>query len=198
MKFIPGLIYHIYKRGNNKQKIFFNERNYQYFREKLVIHVADHCDLLAYCLMPNHFHLMIRATEKTILVPEKNKISKTVLSDGIRVLLSSYSRAINIQENRTGSLFTQNTNAKLVLDLTKNTMYPEYCFLYIHHNPYNAGLVSHPKDWPYSSYNEYIEPNAVSICNTNVAKKILNIDWDNFQAISDAFTHEEKYIKQIF
>ncbi|MHB8089614.1 MAG: transposase, partial [Anaerolineaceae bacterium] len=53
-------IYHIYNRGVNKELIFFSERNYQFFIYKMVNYMQDNASILAYCLMPNHYHLLVK------------------------------------------------------------------------------------------------------------------------------------------
>lgn len=102
-KMIPNSFYHIYNRGNNKQKVYFNDNNYIFFLKKIRKHLSPHIDLLAYCLMPNHFH---------ILAYTKKEFEQTGFSKDLRIMLSSYTRAINKQENRVGSLFQQNTKIK--------------------------------------------------------------------------------------
>ena len=57
MKFEAEQIYHLYNRGNNSQKIFFDHENYIFFLQKIRTHLTPVADILAYCLMPNHFHL---------------------------------------------------------------------------------------------------------------------------------------------
>lgn len=111
MRFEKGQLYHVYNRGNNKQPIFFRDENYLYFLRKIRKLVLPNCELLAYCLMPNHFHFLMYADERTVAVDDKGR---NVFSEAIRKLLSQYTKAVNIQENRTSSLFQQNTNAKLV------------------------------------------------------------------------------------
>src|SRR6187551_1515150 len=59
MKLQPETLYHIYNRGNNKQLIFFQERNYEFFMAKAVNEFRNELDFLAYCLMPNHFHFLV-------------------------------------------------------------------------------------------------------------------------------------------
>lgn len=59
MQFEAGDIYHIYNQGNNRQKIFFNQENYYFFLKKLGDYILPYADILAWCLMPNHFHLMV-------------------------------------------------------------------------------------------------------------------------------------------
>src|SRR5688500_15836480 len=123
MKLLTNQIYHVYNRGNNKQQIFFEEENYRYFLKKVQTFLCPYCDILAYSLMPNHFHFLIHANELTntpyrrIKLPPRKKRTKpivkmTLFSRGLQLLLSSYSKGINKRYNRTGSLFQQNTKAK--------------------------------------------------------------------------------------
>ncbi|MCF6242323.1 MAG: hypothetical protein L3J74_13365 [Bacteroidales bacterium] len=131
MWFEEGHIYHIYNMGNNSQKIFFNDENYLFFIRKVRNEIKPITEILAYCLMPNHFHFMIFATKKSC---ETNKQGMQVLTRKFGTLLSSYTRAINKQEDRNGSLFRQKTKIK---DLREYTTYPKIrndylqtCFLY--------------------------------------------------------------------
>lgn len=59
MIFEPYQIYHIYNQGNNKQKIYYSDENYIFFLRKIKKHILPFADILAWCLMPNHFHLMV-------------------------------------------------------------------------------------------------------------------------------------------
>ncbi len=59
MQFEVGHIYHIYNQGNNRQPIFFERKHYLFFLQKMRAYLLPHGDILAYCLMPNHFHVMV-------------------------------------------------------------------------------------------------------------------------------------------
>jgi len=59
MYFTEGNIYHLFNQGNNLEKIFFNDENKKYFLTKIRKHILPYADILAWCLMPNHFHLML-------------------------------------------------------------------------------------------------------------------------------------------
>jgi len=139
MKLCPDNIYHIYNRGNNKQKIFFTKKNYLFFLQKVKAELKPFSDIICYCLMPNHFHFMLSTF---------NNFDEEKFNNGYRILLSSYTKAINVQENRTGSLFQQNSKAKCLTALSnyKSNNYGLVCFNYIHQNPLNAGLVSKMED----------------------------------------------------
>lgn len=60
MEFSNGKIYHIFNRGNNSQTIFSSIENYDYFLSKIEEYIKPYASILAWCLMPNHFHLMIK------------------------------------------------------------------------------------------------------------------------------------------
>ncbi|GHT10354.1 hypothetical protein FACS189432_06850 [Bacteroidia bacterium] len=55
-----GKFYHIYNQGNNHENIFYNDKNYIYFMQKLDRYLSDYLEIYAFCLMPNHFHLLVR------------------------------------------------------------------------------------------------------------------------------------------
>ena len=171
MEFLPKSLYHIYSRGNNQQQIFFSKSNYLFFLDKVKKYIIPHSDLLCYCLMPNHFHFLVCTNEL---------VDTAAFSNSIRIMLSSYSRAINIQVERTGSLFQQNCKAKEIalFDQQINSYnYSDYllvCFNYIHQNPIKAGLVSSLEDWEFSSYKDYIGLRYDTLCNQPLAFDLID------------------------
>ncbi len=168
----PGLLYHIYNRGNNRQRIFFSRENYLYFLTKVRKYLTPNLRIIAWCLMPNHFHLLVQVRE------EANPAS---CGAGFRTLLSSYTRAIQRQENMTGSLFQQQTQAKNLTDGDLN--YAGICFCYIHQNPLRAGLVSDLRDWPWSSFVDYAGLRAGTLCDLKAAKEQLDLPADTQEII---------------
>ena len=172
-----GHIYHIYNQGNNRQKIFFNRENYFFFLGKMKEYILPYTDIMAWCLMPNHFHWMVYVRETDIFRSRGATQSRTpTISDNISFnksigfLLASYTRAINNQENITGSLFREKTKAECLTAFNGITPsfyntefetimnipdpereYPQICFNYIHNNPVKAGLVKSAEDWEFSS-----------------------------------------------
>ena len=90
MQFEASNLYHIYNRGNNKQPIFFNRDNYLYFLTKVKRYIVPACDILAWCLMPNHFHFLIHANTDTEKIIKETPLKINALTEGIRLLLSSY------------------------------------------------------------------------------------------------------------
>ena len=178
MEFFEGELYHIYNRGNNKQKIFFKPANYVFFLKKVRNFLMPQCDILAYCLMPNHFHLLINADNRTIGTRLIANQQKNVLSEAVRILLSSYTLAINKQNETTGSLFQQNTKAKCLAKGNNN--YGYICMNYIHQNPMKAGLVKRMEDWEYSSFNDYCGNRSETMCNKELASQLLDLNFDTF------------------
>ncbi len=179
MQFELNNIYHVYNRGNNSQIIFFNRDNYLFFLRKIKKYILPFADVLSWCLMPNHFHLMIYTNcieiEISEQVTESRQLTrKRALNDSISIMLRSYTRAIQKQENITGSLFQHRTKSVCLTDISGVTPawfqteygteiniidpekeYPQVCFNYIHQNPVNAKLAIKPEDWEFSSFQDY-------------------------------------------
>ncbi len=183
MKFESGNLYHIYNRGNNSQPIFFERENYLYFLTKIRKHLYPLVDILAYCLMPNHFHILV-------YIPELKYSSSHTYSSGdskspdelnkkivaaIAIILRSYTRAINKKQNRTGSLFQSKTKAK---NLSENLNYAFTCFHYIHQNPISVGLVNSMRGWEFSSYQDYSGDRNGTLCNKKLANNLLDIPFE--------------------
>ena len=206
MKFQPNAIYHIYNQGNNRQQIFFSDENYLFFIKKMRAYLLPYGDLLCYCLMPNHFHWLFYVRE-VCLLPSRREGNVGVtasnpditftpasaklrtLNDSIGILLRSYTRAINNQEERTGCLFREETKAKDGWEnfhlqvshpdygklLNDWELYGIHCFHYIHLNPVAAKMVDHPEDWPYSSCRDFSGARKGTLCNKQLAIDLLGL-----------------------
>ncbi len=173
MHFEEGEVYHIYNRGNDKQRIFFNSENYLFLLKKVKSEWGPFCEILCYCLMPNHFHLMIIPNAegcKELSIGGKSSNLQN-LSKTIGKTLSSYTKAINIQNQTTGNLFQKKTKAKWIggtpdsLQFFNVTDYLITCFFYIHQNPLKANLVRDLKDWQFSSWADYAGLRDGNFCN---------------------------------
>jgi putative transposase len=189
MHFEPNQIYHVYNRGNDKQPIFFTEANYLYFLQKIKMEWKKYADILCYCLMPNHFHCMLVPNAegcKNIILADKETHMQN-LSKTIGKTLSSYTKAINLQNKTTGNLFQKKTKAKLLMrpnGLIEKFSTHEYlltCFHYIHQNPLKAKLVNNLKDWLYSSYPDYYCNRKGTICNKTSAMRLLELSKIDFK-----------------
>lgn len=180
MSFQPDHFYHIYNRGNNKQKIFFTDANYQFFLKKIKKEISARCDLICYCLMPNHYHFMIYFDQRHENFREAIKMHD--LERKIGTLQSSYTRAINNQEGRVGSLFQAKFKVIEIIDTTQAIN----CFNYIHRNPLKAGLVEDITLWRYSSFNEYFSMQD-GICRREVAYNYLNVARSNAEFLTQFY-----------
>ncbi len=170
LKIKSDTYYHIYNQGNNSQRIFLTDQNYLFFLKKMRRHLLDHSRILAYCLMPNHFHWLIYINKDPLLKKIHPLVSK------IATLLSSYTQAINKQTGRSGSLFRQKTKA-VPLDTQR---YALTCFHYIHQNPIRAGLVSEMGYWPYSSFLDYAGKRDGTLIDKQLTFQTLNIRQHSF------------------
>ncbi len=171
MQFTEDSFYHIYNRGNDKQNIFFHERNYDFFLQKVEKYIAPNADLVAWCLMPNHFHFLVRANSSSIKIVKELPIPINALTEGIRLLLSSYTKGIQKQESMTGNLFQQKTKFKCVDE------YLPTVFHYIHQNALRAKLVNRLEDWKWSSLSEYLGRDSTQLCKKEIANKYVEVNW---------------------
>lgn len=211
MHFEPGAVYHIYNRSN--ETIFLDRENYLFFLKKVKEQIVPFCKMLAWVLMPNHFHFLVVATETGCLpVNEKHRQSLQVLPKHVGTLLSSYSQAINKQENRRGKLFSNNTTAKCLNDIEfyntfianrspiRNTPTPDYvtiCFNYIHQNPVMAGIVGTMEEWEFSSFRDFAGMRNGSLIDKKLAFQIVNIDPEDFYSQSQ-INLDESVLKKMF
>ncbi len=133
--------YHIYNRGANKNKIFFEEDNYIYLLRNLKKYSVNYSfSVISYCLMPNHYHFLLRQD------------SESELNISIGYLFNTYTKAINKMYKRSGTLFQGNFK---VLEVEDEKYLLGLC-RYIHRNPIDDKLVKNIEDWEYSNYLEWI------------------------------------------
>jgi putative transposase len=139
-----GEFYHFYNRGNNKQRIFFERENYHYFLRTFCSYFTQEiAEMCAYCLMPNHYHLLVRLTSEC-------NYSRRMQYFGI-----AYVKAMNRRYERCGHLFQGRFKAKLV----DSDEYLLHLSRYIHLNPLFPNLVRRAEDWEFSSYRFYLGEN---------------------------------------
>jgi REP element-mobilizing transposase RayT len=132
--------YHLYNRGNNREPIFYDRENYLFFLRRMWKYLLPSIDVVAYCLMPTHYHLLV-------LVQEAEAVSRAMQRFSI-----SYTKAMNKRFDRVGSLFQGSFQAKHI----NENRYLMHLSRYIHLNPVSAGLVESAKEWEFSSYRDYI------------------------------------------
>ncbi|EXJ13603.1 transposase [Imhoffiella purpurea] len=134
---LPGYPQHVIQRGNNRQQILFEEDDYWFIWEKLGVAAQKfECDIHAYVLMPNHFHLLVTPHVE-------NGIGKLMQYVG-----RYYVQYFNHRYDRTGTLWEGRYRATLV----EPKGYLQAVSHYVEANPVRAGLVGHPSDYGWSSY----------------------------------------------
>lgn len=170
---LPDTSYHIFNHANGFENIFRHEANYWFFLEKYRKYIGPVAETYTYCLLPNHFHLLIR----TLAVSPSGETAKksNPVSHAFQRLFTSYSQAINIQQHRTGSLF-QKPYKRLEVSSTQQLANLVH---YIHTNPQKHGIISDFRQYPLSSY-----------------KRILISHPSNLQknAVIEWFKNKENYL----
>ena len=139
--FAAGQYYHIFNRGINRESIFFRKENYLYYLRLLRKYSQLYfVTATAYCLMPNHYHLLLR---------QDGEVS---ISKLMQVIANSYVQGLNKQLGRKGTIFEGGFKH---IHVEKEEYILHLC-RYIHLNPVQAGLVRSPEEWAFSNYLEWI------------------------------------------
>jgi len=172
-----GQYYHIYNRGNNRTDIFYEDRNYHHFLNLYIKYIEPVADTYAYCLLRNHFHVLVRI--KTIAEQEQTLRQTLKVSETFRVfkplhpsqqfgsLFNAYAKAMNKAYQRTGSLF-ENPFGRIAV---AGDAHFWRLITYIHCNPQKHGLVDLFSDWPYSSYHAVLSDKPTRV------KRQAVLDW---------------------
>jgi len=186
--------YHIYNRGVAKQKIFSDPRDYKrlltafgfYLEQspKTRLSIADEKELkilnltapkkplveiLAYCLMPNHFHLLLK------------QLKNEGISIFIRRSIDSYTKYFNTKYNRVGPLFQGRFKTVAV----ENDEQLLHLSRYIHLNPFTSKLTNSVADYEWSSYQFYLENNTVRLCHPKFILDLINSSKNYAEFVND-------------
>lgn len=142
IEYRPGRYYHIYNRGAGKQSIFYEDRDYlDLIALMKKIGAACQLSVIAYCLLPNHYHWLVR--------------QKSVIEAGVmpKRVFGSYVQTFNHRYNRTGTLF----EGRVKIVPIDDEQYIRHLCRYIHINPVKHAIAASPDLWPYSNYLEWID-----------------------------------------
>ena len=161
--FTSDSFYHIYNRGSEKRRIFENSRDYQRFIKtlkyyqiegpkprfskfpSLTVNKLDESkkivEIVAYCLMPNHFHLLIKPIKDAGITEFLSKLS------------NSYTKYYNTKNDRVGPLFQGEFKAVLI----ESNEQLVHVSRYIHLNPLVSGIIKNINQYEWSSYQDYVE-----------------------------------------
>ena len=187
----PGYTYHIWTHANGDENLFRNEENYNYFLERYLHHVHPAVETFAYCLMPNHLHLMVRvrSLEQLKTLPgfgtlEGLEMAKAV-SQKFSNLFNGYTQAYNKMYNRKGGLFIDSFNRKLI----DSDEYFVQLIAYIHRNPIHHGFTKNLNDWPFSSWYAYVLDKVTNVSKDEAMHWFGSIE--NFKATHQKLNFEK-------
>ena len=173
-------LYHIYNRGINSGNIFLSDENKIYFLKLFSKYLIEKVEVYAFCLMDNHFHILIKITDE-----EKN------VTQAFSNLFNAYAKAFNKQNNRTGSLFEKHFKRIKI----QNEDYLRSLIQYIHLNPKHHLGIDY-KSFKFSSFQSIISSKETKLARNKVVSYFDDID--NFiychdfknELLSEKFTFE--------
>ena len=168
-----GSCYHIYNRGNNSGDIFYENENYYHFLRLYAKYIDPIADTFAWCLLKNHFHVLVYI--KTDSEINKTKLSYSTVkkpkvisaSKQFSHFFNAYTQSINKRHSRTGSLFENNFERKLV----HSEDYFRRLIYYIHNNPVHHGLTKTIEEYPWSSFGSVLSPKPTKL----VKKRVIQL-----------------------
>ncbi|UXP31498.1 hypothetical protein N6H18_14190 [Reichenbachiella agarivorans] len=191
--------YHIYNHANESENLFKSTENYRFFLQQWAKYIEPVAETYAYCLMPNHFHALIRVYSDLEIANNLSLTNKDLtgfknlsglISKQFSNLFNSYTKAVNKQLDRQGSLFNRPFKSKEITNndyLTKVIHYLSVRKAGIHHNPIHHRFCKQYDDWPHSSYQAMI-----SDAPTKLQRKEV-IEWFGSTAAFKSF-HQENII----
>ena len=178
-KLQPNCSYHIFNHANGFENIFIEDENYRFFLEKYQQYILPIAETYAYCLLPNHFHLVVRIRRKEVIeevyrnfkstnfskFPNLEKVEVTdniieqFISKQFANLFSCYTQSFNKVNKRRGSLFLKNFRREPI----ENKAYFLNAVIYTHRNPVHHAFCDRYTDWSYTSFCEIKERNSQMI-----------------------------------
>lgn len=189
--FRDGNFYHIFNRGNNKQTIFFENQDYFVFLSRIKLALGfskvlfeegkknqvrihpfpkNTFSIICYCLMPNHFHFLVRQNADTGI---DRLISK---------VCTSYAKYFNLKYGHIGNVFQDRFKSKIV----ETDSYLTYLSAYIHNNP------SNPLEYDFSSFKDYLGVRQGQICEKSFLLSLFNNDQRQYKKFVLGFSEKDK------
>ncbi len=190
----PGSTYHLFNHANGWENLFCEDKNYDFFLGRLSIHVLPVAHIYAYCLMPNHFHLLLKIKDEDVLtnhfklknenIPEEEIVSSTnknakqdllkrKVSKSFSNFFNSYTQAFNKMYERKGSLFMPNMKREEVVNEGS------FCKVihYIHTNPVHHKFVEKIDMWSHSSYKIFLSKSSTKLEREYTLDVFGGLDW---------------------
>lgn len=173
-----GNYYHIYNRGNNGIDVFFDNDSYYHFLRLYAKYIEPVVETYAWCLLKNHFHILVRVKDEAEI--NMNELSYTTTdkpkiinpSRQFSHLFNAYTQAINKRHSRTGCLFENVFERKLV----STERYFQQLVFYIHNNPVHHGFVKQMSLYPWSSYGTIISDKPTRLKREEVIEQFGDVE----------------------
>ncbi len=155
--FGPGLLYHVIVRGNRREAVFRGDGDYEIYRHRLAVYRARYAVTVhAYCLMPNHVHLVLGTAEAP-------------LDRFMQCLQQSYTQRFNRRYAQVGHVFQGRYKALLC----ETDEYLVTLVRYVHQNPVRAGLAARAEDYPYSGHRAYLGGVATELVDPTLVLRLV-------------------------
>jgi putative transposase len=210
----PDCFYHVYNRANGKEKLFVCNQNYHFFLKQYSLFIGPIADTFCYCLMPNHFHFLIRIKSEFTLaayfegmerlrmlkkikdagyderfIPESKRGPEGFTSTQIQTLISkefgNFFGSYSLAFNKTHNRMGSMFMKNFKRKRVTSELYLKTLVHYIHLNPVVSSFCRHPHEWPFSSYNALITNDS------SIVKGDEVIDWfedlSNFESTHTNF-----------
>jgi len=187
---LPGKTYHIFNRGNNHEQIFWDDISSNYFISLMKKYLLDYVDVLAFSLVFNHFHQLIRVHDSVDI-----DFYKKAVSEAYRRIFLNYTQKSNYHQGRDGSLMLKNFRRIEVV----NDEYLKHLLFYIHYNPLKHKLCEDFKTYKYSSYQAYTDGKYKWV-DTDYVLSLFNHDVKQFVEFHDNMLRiqNDKNVKKSF
>lgn len=178
----PNTFYHIFNRGINSGKVFRDKENYLYFLKKAREYLNPVVDVYAYCLMPNHYHFVVKvkSEEELEYFQPMEQVCKGIHSKASMVskqfgkLINAYTQAFNKYHGRHGALFERPFKRKSI----DSEDYLRKCIIYVHQNPLRIG--EDIKSYRFSSYRDLFSEVETNLKREDVIKlfnDLINLEY---------------------
>ncbi len=190
--------YHIFNRGVEKRKIFLDDQDYKIFIYYLFLYLkpldkvllaypklplrlqarnlSNEIDLISYCLMPNHFHLLLK------------QYTKMAFPKLVKQITNAYTEYFNKKYKRTGSLM-QGTFKSVKVNTDEQLL---HLSRYIHLNPLISGLIKNLGDYSWSSYKDLVSNNQKSLCKNEVLVNLIGSASNYEQFVKDQINYAKE------
>ena len=163
LKFEPFNYYHIFNKAIQKNKLFENDENYRFFLDKFHSYTKNIFKLYAYCLLPNHFHFLVKTKD----------IESNIISEQLRRFTISYTQSFNIAFHRKGTLFERPFQRKIIT----SDEYLISSIYYIHSNPTHHHLINDFRNYKWSSYQDIINKKNKFVSPSKVISLFNDLDY---------------------